>query len=48
MFWEYLDLSGYSLANENKVKILVELREKLSISYFLFAFLVGSVFVVCG
>lgn len=47
MFREYLNLSGCSLANENKVKKVVELREKLSISEFIIvSILVGGIFAV--
>lgn len=41
MFREYLDLSGCSLAIENKVKKLVRLSEKLSISEFIIVSIFG-------
>lgn len=48
MFREYLNLSGCSLTNENKVKKLVDLREKLSISEFIIVSMFGGwYFLLC-
>lgn len=42
MFREYLNLNGCSLANENKVKKFVELRDKLNITEFIIVSIFGG------